>query len=94
MFNEETNVTDAGRHFTPRDIVELIADLAFIPVQDKIQSTTYRIYDGACGTGGMLTVGDEHIKKLAREQGKRYPFICMVRRMQMKPMQLPEQICL
>ena len=47
MFNEETNVTDAGRHFTPRDIVELIADLAFIPVQDKIQSTTYRIYDGA-----------------------------------------------
>ena len=71
MFNEETNVTDAGRHFTPRDIVELIADLAFIPVQDKIQSTTYRIYDGACGTGGMLTVGDEHIKKLAREQGKK-----------------------
>ncbi len=71
MFNEETNVTDAGRHFTPRDIVELIADLAFIPVQDKIQSTTYRIYDGACGTGGMLTVGEEHIKKLAEDQGKK-----------------------
>ncbi len=71
MFNEETNVTDAGRHFTPRDIVELIADLAFIPVQDKIQSTTYRIYDGACGTGGMLTVGEEHIKKLAEAQGKK-----------------------
>lgn len=71
MFNEETNVTDAGRHFTPRDIVELIADLAFIPVQDKIQSTTYRIYDGACGTGGMLTVGEQHIKKLASEQGKK-----------------------
>lgn len=71
MFNEETNVTDAGRHFTPRDIVELIADLAFIPVQDKIQSTTYRIYDGACGTGGMLTVGEQHIKKLATEQGKK-----------------------
>ena len=71
MFNEETNVTDAGRHFTPRDIVELIADLAFIPVQDKIQSTTYRIYDGACGTGGMLTVGEQHIKNLAKEQGKK-----------------------
>lgn len=71
MFNEETNVTDAGRHFTPRDIVELIADLAFIPIQDKIQSTTYRIYDGACGTGGMLTVGDQHIRKLAAEQGKK-----------------------
>lgn len=71
MFNEETNVTDAGRHFTPRDIVELIADIAFIPVQDKIQSTTYRIYDGACGTGGMLTVGEQHIKLLAEEQGKK-----------------------
>ena len=71
MFNEETNVTDAGRHFTPRDIVELIADIAFIPVQDKIQSTTYRIYDGACGTGGMLTVGEQHIKQLAEEQGKK-----------------------
>lgn len=71
MFNEETNVTDAGRHFTPRDIVELIADLAFIPIQDKIQSTTYRIYDGACGTGGMLTVGEQHIKKLAEKQGKK-----------------------
>lgn len=71
MFNEETNVTDAGRHFTPRDIVELIADIAFIPVQDKIQSTTYRIYDGACGTGGMLTVGEQHIKELADKQGKK-----------------------
>ncbi len=70
MFNEETNVTDAGRHFTPRDIVELMADLAFIPVQDKIQSTTYRIYDGACGTGGMLTVGEDHIKLLAARRQK------------------------
>lgn len=70
MFNEETNVTDAGRHFTPRDIVELMADLAFVPIQDKIKSTTYRIYDGACGTGGMLTVGEEHIKKLATRRQK------------------------
>ena len=65
-FNETTNVTDAGRHFTPRDVVNLVADLAFIPVQDKIQDTTYRIYDGACGTGGMLTVGEERIKALAK----------------------------
>lgn len=70
MFNEETNITDAGRHFTPRDIVELMADLAFLPVHEKIQSTTYRIYDGACGTGGMLTVGEEHIKTLAARRGK------------------------
>lgn len=71
MFNEETNITDAGRHFTPRDIVELMADLAFVPVKDKIQSTTYRIYDGACGTGGMLTVGEQHIMELAKENGKK-----------------------
>ena len=71
MFNEETNITDAGRHFTPRDIVELMADLAFIPVQDKIKSTTYRIYDGACGTGGMLTVGENHIKTLAARRDKK-----------------------
>lgn len=69
-FNEETNVTDAGRHFTPRDIVELIADLAFVPVKDKIQSTTYRIYDGAAGTGGMLTVAEERIREVAEEYNK------------------------
>ena len=71
MFNEQTNVTDAGRHFTPRDIIELMADLAFIPIQDKIQSTTYRIYDGACGTGGMLTVGESCITQLAERRGKK-----------------------
>lgn len=70
-FNEETNVTDAGRHFTPRDIVELITDLAFVPVKDKIQNNTYRIYDGACGTGGMLTVADQRIREIAREFGKK-----------------------
>ncbi len=70
MFNEQTNVTDAGRHFTPRDIIELMADLAFIPVQDKIENTTYRIYDGACGTGGMLTVGESRILELAKEREK------------------------
>ena len=70
-FNEETNITDAGRHFTPRDIVELIADLAFAPVKDKIQDNTYRIYDGACGTGGMLTVADQRIREVAAEYGKK-----------------------
>ena len=70
-FNEETNITDAGRHFTPRDIVELIADLAFVPVKDKIQDNTYRIYDGACGTGGMLTVADQRIREVAAEYGKK-----------------------
>ena len=72
-FNEETNVTDAGRHFTPRDIVELMADLAFIPVQNKIKSinNTYLIYDGACGTGGMLTLAEDRITELAAAGGKK-----------------------
>jgi type I restriction enzyme M protein len=70
-FNEETNITDAGRHFTPRDIVELITDLAFVPVKDQIQNTTYRIYDGACGTGGMLTVAEQRIRTIAAEHGKK-----------------------
>lgn len=70
MFNEQTNITDAGRHFTPRDIVELMADLAFIPVADRIKSTTYRIYDGACGTGGMLTVAEARINEMSKKAGK------------------------
>lgn len=70
-FNEETNITDAGRHFTLRDIVELIADLAFVPIEDQIKSTTYRIYDGACGTGGMLTVAEERIQRLSQKAGKK-----------------------
>lgn len=70
-FNEETNITDAGRHFTPRDIVELITDLAFVPIEDQIKSTTYRIYDGACGTGGMLTVAEERIQRLSQKAGKK-----------------------
>ncbi|WP_276620929.1 type I restriction-modification system subunit M [Syntrophomonas wolfei] len=72
-FNEETNVTDAGRHFTPRDIVRLMADLAFIPVQCKIKAknNSYTIYDGACGTGGMLTVAEERILEIAHAGGKR-----------------------
>ena len=69
-FNEETNITDAGRHFTPRDIVELMTDLAFIPVKDQIKSTTYRIYDGACGTGGILTVAEQRIQEIAEESDK------------------------
>ena len=70
-FNEETNVTDAGRHFTPRDIVQLMADIAFVPVQSQLKNTTYRIYDGACGTGGMLSVAGERVQELAKAAKKR-----------------------
>lgn len=68
-FNEENN-EEAGEHFTPRDVVRLMAKLMFMPVADQIQSGTYLLYDGACGTGGMLTVAEETLRELAEEQGK------------------------
>lgn len=70
-FNEENNVTDAGEHFTPRDIVELMADLAFTPIVDQILDSTYLIYDGACGTGGILSESDSRINYLATKNGKK-----------------------
>lgn len=69
-FNEENNVTEAGEHFTPRDYVKLLADLAVIPVADKITDNTYHVYDGACGTGGILTIAKERIQDIAKERGK------------------------
>lgn len=68
-FNEENN-EEAGEHFTPRDVVKLMADLIFLPIADKIESGTYLLYDGACGTGGMLTVAEERLAELAREHGR------------------------
>jgi len=68
-FNEENN-EEAGEHWTPRDAVKLMARLIFLPVADKIESGTYLLYDGACGTGGMLTVAEETLQKLADERGK------------------------
>ena len=68
-FNEENN-EEAGEHWTPRDAVRLMANLIFLPIADQIESGTYLLYDGACGTGGMLTVGEETLKQLAEERGK------------------------
>ncbi|MYJ22122.1 MAG: SAM-dependent DNA methyltransferase [Nitrospira sp. SB0673_bin_12] len=69
-FNEENN-EEAGEHWTPRDAVRLMAKLVFLPVADDIQSGTYLLYDGACGTGGMLTVAEEILQQLAIEHGKK-----------------------
>ncbi|MBE0568654.1 MAG: SAM-dependent DNA methyltransferase [Deltaproteobacteria bacterium] len=68
-FNEENN-EEAGEHWTPRDAVKLMARLIFLPIADQIESGTYLLYDGACGTGGMLTVGEETLHQLAGERGK------------------------
>jgi type I restriction enzyme M protein len=68
-FNEENN-EEAGEHWTPRDAVKLMARLIFLPIAERIESGTYLLYDGACGTGGMLTVAEETLVRLAEEHGK------------------------
>src|ERR1700693_1682796 len=68
-FNEENN-EEAGEHWTPRDAVKLMARLIFLPIADQIQSGTYLLYDGACGTGCMLTVAEETLQQIAGEHGK------------------------
>lgn len=69
-FNEENN-EEAGEHFTPRDVVELMADLIVMSVMDKIKNGTYTIYDGAAGTLGMCTVAQDRLYSLAAEAGKK-----------------------
>ena len=69
-FNEVNN-EEAGEHWTPRDVVELMADLVFAPIADQIKDATYSCYDGACGTGGMLTVAQDRLNRIAAENGKK-----------------------
>ena len=68
-FNEDNN-EEAGEHWTPRDAVELMAKLVFLPIEEDIQSSTYVLYDGALGTGGMLTVAEQTLRDIAEKQGK------------------------
>lgn len=68
-FNEENN-EEAGEHFTPRDVVRLMADLILVPIANEVVSGTYLIYDGACGTGGMLTVAEDRLTEIATDHGK------------------------
>jgi type I restriction enzyme M protein len=68
-FNEENN-EEAGEHWTPRDAVRLMANLVFLPIEDQIKSGTYMLYDCACGTGGMLTVAEDTLTRLAAKRGQ------------------------
>ena len=68
-FNEENN-EEAGEHWTPRDAVKLMGKLIFLPIAREIESGTYLLYDGACGTGGMLTVAEKTLQELARSHNK------------------------
>ena len=59
-FNEENN-EEAGEHFTPREVIDLMTHLVFDPVKDHLPPIM-RIYDPACGSGGMLTESQNFIK--------------------------------
>ena len=62
-FNEENN-EEAGEHFTPREVIELMTHLIFDPVRDRLPPVM-TIYDPACGSGGMLTESQNFIKDKA-----------------------------
>lgn len=67
-FNEENN-EEAGEHWTPRDGVRLMTNLVFLPIIDQIKPGTYLLFDDACGTGGILTVGEETLQEIAKKRG-------------------------
>ncbi|MBC6557697.1 SAM-dependent DNA methyltransferase [Citrobacter braakii] len=60
-FNEENN-EEAGEHFTPREVIELMTHLVFDPVKDQLP-LTMTVYDPACGSGGMLTESQNFIEE-------------------------------
>lgn len=60
-FNEENN-EEAGEHFTPREVIELMTHLVFDPIKDDLP-LTLTVYDPACGSGGMLTESQNFIEE-------------------------------
>ena len=58
-FNEENN-EEAGEHFTPREVIQLMVHLLFEPVKDQLPPVI-TIYDPACGSGAMLTEAQDYI---------------------------------
>lgn len=59
-FNEENN-EEAGEHFTPREVIDLMTHIVFEPIKDNLPPVM-TIYDPACGSGGMLTESQNFIK--------------------------------
>ncbi|MFE3198503.1 N-6 DNA methylase [Embleya sp. NPDC059237] len=64
-FAEQSNET-AGEHFTPREVIELMVNLVVVPDADvlSVPGTVRKVFDPACGTGGMLSAAEEHITDL------------------------------
>ena len=59
-FNEDNN-EEAGEHFTPREVIDLMTHIIFEPVKSKLPPVM-TIYDPACGSGGMLTESQNFVK--------------------------------
>ena len=64
-FSELSNET-AGEHFTPREVIRLMVNLLFIEDGKVLakEGTVRTLFDPACGTGGMLSVGEDHLRML------------------------------
>lgn len=60
-FNEENN-EEAWEHFTPREVIRLMTNILFLPVQNQIKDKPLSIYDPCVGSGGMLSVSKEFIQ--------------------------------
>jgi type I restriction enzyme M protein len=69
-FNEALN-ENPGEHFTPRDVVHLMVDLLLAGDESRLRrpGTVLTVSDPCCGTGGMLTLTQEHIKVGVRKNG-------------------------
>lgn len=67
-FNEENN-EEAGEHFTPREVIQLMTHLVFEPNKDKLPEII-TIYDPCCGSGGMLSESENFLK--SEEEGFNY----------------------
>lgn len=64
-FSELSNET-AGEHFTPREVIRLMVNLLFIDDEDALRKpgVVRTLCDPACGTGGMLSVAEDHLRAL------------------------------
>lgn len=69
-FAEASNET-AGEHFTPRDAIRLMVDLLFAEETDALTEpgVIRSVYDPTAGTGGMLSVAEEHLVGTADRKG-------------------------
>lgn len=63
-FSEAHN-EEAGQHYTPREVIELMVNIVFEDQNDLADSSKIKtVYDGACGTGGILSASMEYASKL------------------------------